>query len=240
MEIIAIERFTEKTYLRQSDKLLAENHLFIEKLYTMGKIRQCWSRSDQDGTVLMMNAKSVQEAKEILKSSPLVQKKILTYSVVPLDDYQFDSSLSRARDNFILIYASAQARELDSNELEKILKTARKRNTKMKVTGMLVYQNGSFLQVLEGHRHNVEALFKKIETDSRHTNIVKVLVYYSSDRIFSDWSMGFADVTQEDLESIEGLNDFFSNGNSLVDIQTTEAKNILTAFKEGKWRQHIS
>ena len=240
MKILAIERFTDNKYLVDSAKYLEENHLFIEQLYIKNKITLCWSRTDNAGNILMMNTDSLEETKEILKSSPLVVKKILTYTIVPLIDYQFDKSFSREKNNFILIYASAQTRELGSEELQNILMTARKRNPAIKVTGMLLYQNGSFLQVLEGPRKNVETLFNKIEPDKRHKKVVKVTTFYTAERLFSDWSMGFADVTKEQLESMKGLNDFFESGNSLANINEEAAKNILSAFKEGKWRQHIN
>ncbi len=187
-----------------------------------------------------MNTHSIDEAKEILRLSPLVKQKILTYSFVPLKDYHFDKSLSTEKSNFVLIYVSAQTRELTSLQLQGILETARKRNPAMQITGMLLYHQGSFLQVLEGERSKVEALFAKIETDSRHNKVAKVTTYFMHDRLFSNWSMGFADLTQDQLASIDGLNDFFKNGNSLANIQEKQAKDILSAFKEGKWRQYIS
>ncbi len=238
--MLAIERFKDNKHLTDSAKYLEENHLYIEKLSKQGKIKLCWSRADKTGNVLIIDTDSVEEAKAILKLSPLVRKKILTYNLMPLEDYQFDKSLSMEKNNFVLIYVSAQALKLDSSELKDILTTARERNPKMHITGMLLYQRGSFLQVLEGDRKKVEALFSKVETDSRHKKVAKVTTYYTTDRLFSNWSMGFADITKEQLESIEGLNDFFASGNSLVDIQEEEAKNILSAFKEGKWRQHIN
>ena len=240
MKILAIERFTDNKYLVDSAKYLEENHLFIEQLYITNKILLCWSRADNAGNVLMMNTDSLEETKELLKSSPLVGKKILTYTIVPLKDYQFEKSFSIEKNNFVLIYASAQTRQLNSDELQDILTTARKRNPALKVTGMLLYQGGSFLQVLEGPRKNVETLFNKIEPDKRHKKVVKVTTFYTAERLFSDWSMGFADVTKEQLESIKGLNDFFKSGSSLANIDEEAAKNILSAFKEGKWRQHIN
>ncbi len=240
MKILAIERFTDDKYLTESTKYLKENHQYIEQLYKKDKIKLCWSRADNNGNVLVLNTNSLAEAKEILKASPLREKKILTYNIVPLTDYQFDKSFSIEKNNFVLIYASSQTHELGAVELQDILQTARKRNPAIKVTGMLLYQNGSFLQILEGARKNVEMLFNKIEPDKRHKRVVKITTFYTEERLFSDWSMGFADVTKEQLESIKGLNDFFTNDNSFINIKEEEAKNILSAFKAGKWRQHIS
>lgn len=240
MKILAIERFTDQKYLIDSDMYLEENHMYIEQLYRAGKIKLCWSQSNNAGNVLIIDAVSVQEAKEILKSSPLVKSKIITYNVITIKNYEFDNSYSVEKNNFVLVYASAQARELESYELQNILKVARSRNSRMQITGMLLYQNGSFLQVLEGDRENVEELFYKIEKDSRHTKVVKVSTFYTAKRVFYDWSMGYADVTQKELEFIQGLNNFFEDDNTFINLKEEHVQNILSAFKDGKWRQHIS
>jgi hypothetical protein len=61
---------------------------------------------------------------------------------------------------------------------------------------MLVYQAGTFLQVLEGEKEAVETIFSRIERDTRHGDI-RVLnrnVSRPQRRAFGEWSMGFADV----------------------------------------------
>jgi hypothetical protein len=51
--------------------------------------------------------------------------------------------------------------------------------------------------------------------------------------------MGYPEITIEDLANIPGLNDFFSNGNSYLELGECRAKSLITAFKEWLWRTTI-
>jgi hypothetical protein len=59
------------------------------------------------------------------------------------------------------IYASAAGRAFDTEELAQLLKVARDNNAKLGLTGMLLYAEGSFFQVLEGPAQVVDALYAK-------------------------------------------------------------------------------
>ncbi len=92
---------------------------------------------------------------------------------------------------FQIVYLSAAAKGLAPAEVDDILIVARARNASADVTGMLLYADKSFVQVLEGERTNVEATFARIARDSRHTGILVLLKQPISARNFRDWSMGF-------------------------------------------------
>lgn len=49
MQVLVIERFTDKKYEVDSKKYLNENDLGIKKLYKQGYIRSFWSRGDKPG-----------------------------------------------------------------------------------------------------------------------------------------------------------------------------------------------
>ena len=120
--------------------------------------------------------------------------------------------------------------------LHDILQVSRVNNEQLGVTGMLLYQNGSFFQVLEGEKKTVETLYEKIVLDSRHERSIKIIFEPIQERSFSHWTMGYASLSNEDLQTIEGLNDFFTEGRSLIELCETRAKILLSAFKEGRWR----
>jgi len=52
--------------------------------------------------------------------------------------------------------------------------------------------------------------------------------------------MGFPRVTSKDLAEIPGLNDFFGQASSYLEIGEGRAKTLLAAFKEGQWRARLS
>ena len=135
-----------------------------------------------------------------------------------------------------LIYASKATIDFSDDDIVDLLTKARKNNQSLNVTGMLLFEKGSFLQVLEGEEETVNKLFTKISRDKRHANIVNIISEAISERYLSDWSMGYVSISRSELEKIEGMNDFFKGGSCLADIDKGRAKKILNAFAGGRWR----
>ena len=138
-----------------------------------------------------------------------------------------------------LIYTSTAITACDLPELKEILDRARVRNAERAVTGMLLYTEGSFFQVLEGDETVLNALFARIATDPRHKRVIKIIDEPIAQRDFGDWSMGFAAASAAELSEIEGLSDFFQKGNSFEDLQPGRAKKLLCAFAAGRWRRGL-
>lgn len=141
-----------------------------------------------------------------------------------------------------LIYASAATRELSDEELAEILDKARRKNAALDVTGMLLYHEGSFLQVLEGEAAAVEALYARISEDNRHTRTLIILKTDAKERAFRDWRMAFCRTSEEDLEALPGLSDCLTHGrisSMRPGAQGEAARRVLGAFREGQWRRRL-
>jgi Sensors of blue-light using FAD len=139
-----------------------------------------------------------------------------------------------------LIYCSAATKvNVSASELETILEVSRRNNEKVEITGILLYRDRSFFQVLEGDKEIVEALYEKICLDKRHDRIRKILIEPIEQKSFSAWTMGYPKITSKELAEIPGLNDFFSRGKTYLELEEGNAKTLLAAFKEGKWRTSI-
>ena len=95
-----------------------------------------------------------------------------------------------------IIYSSAEVVKFDAPELKALLLTSRLRNKAVGLTGMLIYDAGMFLQMLEGEESVVLERFGRIKADPRHRDVTVLLRSEADEtRRFGDWSMGFADVT---------------------------------------------
>ncbi|QQD17934.1 BLUF domain-containing protein [Spongiibacter nanhainus] len=138
------------------------------------------------------------------------------------------------------IYASTAAKELQLADLKELLVEARKKNAELGVTGILLYENGALFQVLEGTSSTIEQLYNTIKSDKRHQRIIKLIYEPIEAREFANWSMGLATVSLDELNEIEGLNDFFCRGKCFTDLDEGRVKKLLAAFKEGRWRNTIS
>ena len=89
-----------------------------------------------------------------------------------------------------LLYASNTSRDTPEAVLDDILAVSRRNNAPAGVTGMLLYVEGGFMQVLEGEEQAVRRHLRRICRDRRHWNAL-VLLDRAAPRAFSDWSMGF-------------------------------------------------
>ena len=92
---------------------------------------------------------------------------------------------------YYLIYLSSAVKPMNYDELSALLKQCRNNNLRLGVTGMLLYQKGTFMQMLEGEKQVVIDLYDDIKKDERHTGFHIVLTGDIEERNFEDWSMGF-------------------------------------------------
>ncbi len=90
--------------------------------------------------------------------------------------------------------------------------------------------------MLEGDRAAVEALLEKLPKDKRHDRITKIVLEPIEERAFAQWTMGYPKITKRELAAIPGLNDFFGQSLSFMDLGEGRARTLLGAFKDGKWR----
>jgi hypothetical protein len=109
---------------------------------------------------------------------------------------------------YCLVYASVSKQRWSDDELRKLLKSSRKRNEDKNITGMLLYLDPYFLQILEGKEEVVHKSFKKIKHDPRHHKVSVLYQKPIAERAFSSWTMGFNKVGHEDIMEVEGFSDF--------------------------------
>ncbi|UXH78053.1 BLUF domain-containing protein [Roseateles amylovorans] len=89
-----------------------------------------------------------------------------------------------------LVYASRASRELSPQDLQDILRRSRDHNPAEGITGLLWYNDGVFIQVLEGGRDPVNARYKRIVMDNRHDAPILLTYQEISERRYAGWSMG--------------------------------------------------
>ena len=147
--------------------------------------------------------------------------------------------MDRGNELIQLVYASAAVSTFGMSDLDDVLRTSRSNNARIEVTGMLLFENGSFFQALEGGEEVVDELYEKISKDTRHTKVSLLMRRDITERIFSEWTMGYARITLGELTTAAGLNDFFQEGTSLSDLDTSQVKKLMGLFREGAYRQRI-
>jgi hypothetical protein len=89
-----------------------------------------------------------------------------------------------------LMYASRATEPVRPETLQAILKQSTSHNPALGVTGVLCHSGDVFLQVLEGGRLQVNALYNRIAQDPRHRDVVILNFDEIEERRFAGWSMG--------------------------------------------------
>ncbi len=110
--------------------------------------------------------------------------------------------------SFSLTYVSSTVCPFSENELADLLAVSRKNNARLGITGMLLYKDGNFMQVLEGEEEAVRVLYKKIGSDTRHRGEMILHKGSSDGRNFPDWKMGFRNLDSPESLSTPGYSEF--------------------------------
>ena len=132
-----------------------------------------------------------------------------------------------------LIYVSSATHEMSDNELGILLRQSRSRNQRQEITGMLLYVNGSFVQVLEGSKQDVNEVYSDILIDDRNTGNIVIANEAISDRLFPDWTMGFKKLTSSDANELPGYTDFIKNRYTPLELANkNKVIKLLYHFKE--------
>ena len=135
---------------------------------------------------------------------------------------------------FQIVYTSTAADSLSRADLMELLQGSVRRNARAGITGLLLYHDGIFMQVLEGEEPAVISLFSKISRDPRHHHVIPVIHEPVEQRHFPNSAMAFRDLGTAELRQLPGYSEFLNtplNGDLLArDIP--KCKRLLLLFKE--------
>jgi hypothetical protein len=103
-----------------------------------------------------------------------------------------------------IIYQSWATMPFSDAQLQELLATSHTRNALLGVTGILFYGNERFVQVLEGEKAAVQALYDRIRRDPRHGNLITYADKPVAERTFAKWAMAFEPASPERFERLVG------------------------------------
>ena len=104
-----------------------------------------------------------------------------------------------------LIYSSKASAPMSEVSLLNLLHLARDLNLLDNITGLLLYNEGHFLQLIEGPEAAISNLEERLEKDKRHKDILIHQDLQTDTRLFPDWSMGWGDLSNPALTFLPGL-----------------------------------
>lgn len=78
------------------------------------------------------------------------------------------------------------------------LSRVRDSNSKLRISGILLYNGVDFFQIIEGPEIVVDTLFSKIRNDPRHAEVVELMRDYSSERFFDNFGIEYYNLSLYD------------------------------------------
>ena len=135
---------------------------------------------------------------------------------------------------FALVYVSTATIRWSDTDLDQLLQRSRRDNLIADITGLLLFKDGNFMQILEGPRDAVLKLLAKIRSDTRHQGLMVLFEEETPHREFKDWSMGFKKVGPETGLTVPGFSDFLDLPltSEQFSLNPTRLLRFLIAFKK--------
>lgn len=99
-----------------------------------------------------------------------------------------------------LVYVSNRKPNCTSEEIEKILASCKKNNPPLNITGVLLYSDTKFIQLVEGDAKVIMELYDKIKKDSRHTNPMMIAYNPIKEKAFPSWHMANRDISKTEIQ----------------------------------------
>ena len=95
---------------------------------------------------------------------------------------------------FAISYVSTICTSILDEEIYQLFEFVKSNNDKNHISGMLMYSDGNFFQVLEGKKEAVKALFEKIKKDHRHYDIIPIIQHPIELISFSEYQTSFTTI----------------------------------------------
>jgi hypothetical protein len=176
------------------DAVILDSRIFVPEL--INELVEHW----QLPVLVWSQSVSVDDVKHKNERITLLKKSIINHFsdiLLWLDQIEPQTPhLKEVSELFYLMYISKKVDHFLEDDLIHILNSSRKNNKKQGITGVLIYNKGHFLQILDGSRESVNTVFHEhILKDKRHENIVTLSQGLMAKRDFVNWDMGFYGTT---------------------------------------------
>jgi len=99
-----------------------------------------------------------------------------------------------------LVYVSNRKKNCTQEEIENILASCEKNNPPLDITGILLYSDTKFIQLVEGEYRVINDLYNKIKTDSRHDNTRLISIGPIQQKAFPSWHMGARKIADNEVD----------------------------------------
>ena len=99
-----------------------------------------------------------------------------------------------------LVYVSNRKPYCSQDEIDKILISCEKNNPKLNITGILLYTEKKFIQLVEGDARVITDLYDKIKEDDRHSNTMMISFGPIKEKSFPSWNMASRSISGTSID----------------------------------------
>ncbi len=132
---------------------------------------------------------------------------------------------------YAISYVSSVNSNLTEDDILKVLKYTKNWNNEHGITGILLYSDGNFFQVLEGEKELLKSLLSRIIKDERHTNVMVIFEKEVSETKFDDYQSDF--ISLDSRFQSKNIELYFSQIEKLNPKIQNSVRYILNNFAEG-------
>jgi hypothetical protein len=131
-----------------------------------------------------------------------------------------------------VLYRSQATSFPSEAQLQDLLACSRTYNAQHAITGLLLYSDGQFMQLIEGPEQAIHTLFDRIRQDPRHEQVVTLSEGPQAQRWFTDWHMAFGYLEPVALTQMRGVIE--AGRAPLLPFDDPHVQTLLEAF--GLWQ----
>jgi hypothetical protein len=127
-----------------------------------------------------------------------------------------------------ILYISSASLQLGTLEINKIMEHAEVANNARGITGFLLFNDNSFIQLLEGSEQEVKDLYGKILNDPRHQHLIVLLKDKYEQPCFKGYHSAFK-VFDNAIVAHE-FNEYISEISAVVENEHSRSLKIITGI----------
>ena len=109
-----------------------------------------------------------------------------------------------------IIYVSSACTLMSERELKALMAQSGQFNAARQITGLLLYKDGNFMQLLEGDQAELNSLMERIKVDRRHFGLSVLVNEPAVSRLYPEWAMGFRSLSPDETMELPGYSDFLT------------------------------
>lgn len=98
-----------------------------------------------------------------------------------------------------LVYVSNRKSTSNQQEIDDIVEACKRNNPALGITGVLLYNEDKFIQLVEGDAKTLNALYDKIKADDRHEKCRMISYMPIKEKAFPSWHMATKELASNQL-----------------------------------------